>query len=286
METQVILAYFVSARGIDNFWVPLLVAVLAGIILAVVDRNNTVRVHEDKSERELSTKQVREIIRDEISRLAAASSLSNSPVSKSHNKNDEDIVWLLFGGLVFLATFYARYQSLVLDYSVMAATSLAGFWLSAIIFTIVSGTLSGKGWALFIVSVCILSVLALPILYQALNPLYAPDGISSLQQIATESGLFGLFQKYGAEGFIFLLFQVTGFIVLYGAWLYILFTLVFMSSSALVIVESKGRPLWLWLSVKTSVFSYPIKGTVIVFALYVISFILISGLAYEWWRPG
>ncbi|WP_229652001.1 hypothetical protein, partial [Vibrio parahaemolyticus] len=70
-----------------------------------------------------------------------------------------------------------------------------------------------------------------------------------------------------------------------GSWLFILLSLVYMASSTLVVAGFNGRVVWLWLSLKTTKFAQPIKGTIIVSILYLLSFVLISGLAYEWWRP-
>ncbi|BBA33288.1 putative uncharacterized protein [Methylocaldum marinum] len=63
----------------------------------------------------------------------------------------------------------------------MAATSIFGFWFAGVVFSIMSGTLSGRGWAVYAATVLILTILALPMLYLGMTPIYAPVGIENLQ---------------------------------------------------------------------------------------------------------
>lgn len=283
---QEILVFFTSTRGVDVFWSPLSVAILGGLVLAIILRSGSKSEKSDSDRKGLSLTEVRDLIKSELgSRPRPPRPASSRNDKSTQNNNDEGVIWLLVIGLLFLAVGYARYQNHVLDYSVIAATSLFGFWVATVIFSLLKGTISGSGWTIYTVVVALLSLLALPILYLSLNPIHSPDGISNLQQVATDEGLMGLIRNYGAEGLIFLTFQVMGFIVLYGSWLYILFTLIYMASSSLVVTGVKGRPFWFWLTIRTSKFAKPIKSTIIVVILYVLSFILISGLVYEWWRP-
>jgi hypothetical protein len=281
---QELLIFFASARGVDVFWSPLSVAIIAGVILAIILKSgNTPKERSNKS-KGLTLTEVKTLVQSELDKRPIQRPATPRAAS-SQQTTDDSFIWVFVIGLVFLAVGYARFQNQVLDYSVIAATSLFGFWVATVVFSLIKGTISGKGWVTYIVVVCIFSLLALPILYLSLNPMYSPDGITNLQQVATESGLFGIFKNYGAEGFLFLTFQVMGFVVLYGSWLFILLSLVYIASSTLVVSGSQGRPLWFWLSFKTTMFAKPIKGTIIVSILYFLAFILISGLAYEWWRP-
>ena len=284
---QEILVFFTSTRGVDVFWSPLSVAILGGLVLAIILRIGSKSEKSDSNKKGLSLTEVRDLIQSELESRPRPPRPTSSRNNKStqNNNDDEGVIWLLVVGLLFLAVGYARYQNYVLDYSVIAATSLFGFWVATVIFSLLKGTISGSGWAIYTVVVALLSLLALPILYLSLNPIYSPDGISNLQQVTTDEGLMGLIRNYGAEGLTFLAFQVMGFIVLYGSWLYILLTLIYMASSSLVVTGVKCRPVWFWLTIRTSKFAKPIKSAIIVVILYVLSFILISGLVYEWWRP-
>lgn len=281
---QELLIFFSSARGVDVFWSPLSVAILAGLILAIVLKSDSSKEKNSKGSKGLTLSEVKILVQSELDKRSKPqpATIRTTRVSQS---TDNSFIWVVVMGLVFLSVGYAKYQNQVLDYSVIAATSIFGFWATTVIFSLLKGTISGKGWATYIVVVFILSLLALPILYLSLEPMYSPDGIINLQQVATESGLVGLIKSYGAEGIIFLTFQVMGFFVLYGSWLFILLSLVYMASSTLVVAGFNGRVIWLWLALKTTKFAKPIKGTIIVSILYLLSFVLISGLAYEWWRP-
>lgn len=282
---QELIAFFASARGVDVFWSPLSVTVLGGVLLAIMLRGGSAEKERPKTGKGLTLTEVKELIQSELDRRPnQLSAPANRPAS-TRQSGDDGFVWIFSIGLIFLSVGYARFQDQVLDYSVIAATSLFGFWLATVVFSLLKGTISGRGWAIYTIAVCVLSLSALPILYLSLNPIHSPDGITNLKQVATESGFIGLLKTYGAEGISFLLFQVMGFIVLYGSWLFILLSLVYMASSTLVVSGAQGRSLWFWLSLRTSKFGKPIKGTIVVSILYIASFVLISGLAYEWWRP-
>ncbi len=282
---QELIALFASARGVNVFWSPLSVTVLGGIMLATILKSGSTKKERPKKSKGLTLTEVKELIQSELDkRPKQQPSPVNRPASTTQS-GDDSFIWVFVIGLIFLSVGYARFQDQVLDYSVIAATSLFGFWLATVVFSLFKGTISGSGWATYTIAVCVLSLSALPILYLSLNPIHSPDGITNLQQVATESGLIGLLKNYGAEGISFLLFQVMGFIVLYGSWLFILLSLVYMASSTLVVSGAQGRPLWFWLSLRTAKFGKPIKGTIVVSILYLASFVLISGLAYEWWRP-
>lgn len=285
---QEVIVFFSSARGVDVFWSPLSVAILGGLILAIILRNENKPDKGKADDKGLSLTEVRGLITSELDRRPSKVPKTQSSLPPRNNNsiqsNNEGVFGLLVVALLFLAVGYARYQNLVLDYSVIAATSLFGFWVATVLFSLVKGTISGWGWVIYTVAVALLSLLALPILYLSLNPIHSPEGISNLQQVANDEGLIGLITNFGAEGVSFLIFQVMGFIVLYGSWLYILLTLVYMGSSSLVVTGSRGRVVWFWLTLKTSKFAKPVQSTVIVIILYALSFVLISGLVYEWWR--
>lgn len=285
MEYLALMQFFISARGVDVFWSPLAITVIGGVIVALILKNDGSNAPHNGG---LSLSDIRVLIEAELAKRKNANQLAAfQKVRQNQRKNSNDEGSVLGGvvALLFLAVFYARNQAAVLDYSVMTATAIFGFWFAGIVFSMMSGTLSGRGWAVYSMTVLILTILAMPILYLGMSPLYAPSGIDNLQQVAVTLGLAGLVKSYGAEGVVFLVFQVLGFLVLYGSWLVILLSLVFLSSSSLVATDASGRVFWIWLSAKTAKFGNPVKATVAVVALYAISFIMISGLAYEWWRP-
>ncbi len=290
-----LLVFFTSPRGVDVFWSPLVITILGGVILALIlnssDKPKKAKKEKknkySKNDKGLSIKEVQRLIKKEIDKRLILQSQQYQPLPPRNSvssTNDEQIIWIIGFFLLALTIGYAKYQSQVLDYSVIGATSLLGFWMGTIIFSIIKGTISGKGWIIYTTTICILSLLALPLLYMSYNPIYSPEGISNLQQIANDTGFLGLFTNYGANGLLFLILQVVGFTLLYGSWLYILLTLIFMTTSTLVVTNVRAKALWLWLSIRTSKFGKPIKGTIVVVVMYVLSFLFISGFVYEWLR--
>ncbi|WP_143518110.1 hypothetical protein [Pseudomonas sp. PIC25] len=285
MEYLALAQFFTSARGVDVFWSPLAITVIGGLIVTLILKKDGSQNTSNRGG--LSLSDIRTLIEAELAKHRYANqpvARQQTPRPKRRNGEDEGVVGGCFIALIFLSVFYARNQAAVLDYSVMAATSLFGFWFAGIVFSIISGTLSGRGWAIYATSVLVLTISALPMLYLGMTPLFAPTGIENLQQVSVTLGLAGFIKSYGAEGVAFLFSQVLGFLVLYGAWLVVLLSLVFLSASSFVATGVSGRKLWIWLSAKTAKFGNPIKATAIVLSLYAISFVMISGIAYEWWR--
>lgn len=277
--------FFTSTRGVDVFWSPLLVTVIGGIILAIILRSDRApQKKRNKKNNGLTLGEVRELIRSELDQRPKQQTTPRQRPS-NFQSDDNSLIVLISIGLIFLSIGYARFQEQVLDYSVIVATSLFGFWITTVIFALLKGTISGISWTIYTVSVCFFSLLALPILYLSLNPIYSPTGITNITEVATKLEFFDFVRTYGSEGFSFLLFQVLGFIVLYFSWLFILLTLIYMASSTLVVSGAKGRSFWFWLSLRTSRFAKPIRSTVVISILYVLAFLLISGVVYEWLRP-
>lgn len=283
---------FFSSKVVDDIWLPLLVSTFSGVLVSLLVKSNETQVSvrvdqraDHRRHRGLTLTDVRQLIQEEIIKVGQPSpgrQPSRTQAGNSTNGDDGPIAMLC--GLILLAGVYAQYQQVILYYSVIAAISLFGFWIASVTVSVLGGILVGRDWIVYATSVCILTMLALPILYLSTHPIYAPAGITTLQSVTDESGLIGLVNKFGAEGLSFIVFQVVGFLIMYGAWVLILLTLMFMSASALVAMGSRGRRFWLWLSIKTSKFGNPIGMTLFSFALYVVAFLFISGIANEWVR--
>lgn len=275
-----------TEKSATVFWFPLLVNVLGGGFVAWLVKSRDQGTSSRPQSTGLTLEEVRRLIREEIDRIKGREPSPRPSGSGGSASRKDDDGWpvILAVGLMFLAIFYAKHQQIILDYSVFAATSLFGFFVASVLVSVLGGTLVGSAWIRYTLSVCVVSILAFPLLYLSIHPLYAPPGVENVQQLVGPIGMKGLTGLLlgGGEELIFLMLQVVGFIVLYGAWLMLLLSLVFMSSSALVAMGSKGRPLWLWFSIKTSRFGHPNTMTVLVTVLYIVSFLLISGLVNQW----
>jgi hypothetical protein len=146
---QELIAFFASARGVDVFWSPLSVTVLGGIILATILNSGSTEKERSKKSKGLTLTEVKELIQSELDkRPKQQSSPVNRPAGTTHS-GDDSFIWVFVVGLIFLSVGYARFQDQVLDYSVIAATSLFGFWLATIVFSLFKGTISGGGWATY-----------------------------------------------------------------------------------------------------------------------------------------
>ena len=286
---------FFSSKVVDDIWLPFLVSTISGVFVSLLVKSNDVQAsvrgdqrenHHNGGQKGLTLGDVRQLIEAEIAKVRQSSPGRQPSVSQTSNStNGNDGLVAMVCGLILLAGVYAQYQQVILYYSVIAAISLFGFWIASVSVSVLGGVLAGRDWIVYATSVCVLSMLALPILYLSTHPIYAPAGITTLQNVMDDGeGLIGLVKEFGAEGLLFLVFQVLGFLIMYGAWISILLTLIFMSASALVAMGSRGRGFWLWLSIKTSKFGNPIGMTLLSFALYVIAFLFISGIANEWVR--
>lgn len=271
---------FGSSKVMEIFWLPLSVNIIAGILLAWLLRGK-----DDASRRHsgLTLNTVHQYISHEFARTDVNVHVNHHQHQTASTLQKEDPTFaIILLGLAVLTVGYVKYQDTILYYSVMAATSLFGFWLANIMFSYFSGTLQGRGWLYYLISVCVLSFLALPILYLAKQPLYVPEGIQHLQQAVNEAGMVGIISG-GTESTAFVLFQVLGFVLLYGAWIFMLLVMAFMASSSLVTIEARGRSVWLWIAQRTVRFAHPLGGLAFISVLYAIAFIGISGLGVQWW---
>ncbi|WAG10425.1 hypothetical protein NRZ32_14905 [Aeromonas dhakensis] len=104
-----------------------------------------------------------------------------------------------------------------------------------------------------------------------------------MSSIVIDGGIAGMFKIFGLKGVSFLIFQTLGFLTMAMAMLLQALSLTFYTSVIQLAVSYSQMPLISFLAQATSRFRRPNKIIFFSIVLYLFSFILISGVGYEWW---
>ncbi|WP_219601857.1 hypothetical protein, partial [Vibrio parahaemolyticus] len=92
-----------------------------------------------------------------------------------------------------------------------------------------------------------------------------------------------LIKEFGVTGLCFLVFQALGFISLIMAMFFQLLSLVFYTSVIHLAVSDVPNPIVSVVAKITSKFKNPNKTTIVSVVFYILSFLLISGVGFDWW---
>ncbi len=268
-----------SELWLAAFWGPLAV----GLILFLL-----AKVFSDKSEEKVVTfKHVREVVVKHVVEVKESKrTLRPAPKEQSNRSGNgrEDPTPALIGiGLLFLSFFYATHQIEVIAVVSGFSTFVLSFVLFTVFFGISKNISHDRSWTQYLYTTLFLTLLGYPLMYIALNPIYAPLEVSNMSSTAIDGGLAGMFNKFGLKGVGFLMFQALGFLTLAMAMLSQALSLAFYTSVIQLAVSSNQRPIINIVAQVTSRFRSPNKMIAFSIILYLFSFILISGVGYEWW---
>lgn len=275
-----IIEFLGSEPSIGAFWGPLAASIIVFILNYLLFRQNDNK----KSEKILTFRIVREEYKKHIIEIRHQKQLPQPIQSQAPARSSNDDVPVVIGaGVLLLSFFYIKYQTEI----ILAILSVSTFLLTYLIFSVVfayrNSIIHGNDWKIYFTVTFGLIACAFPLMYLALHPLYSPERIDSMSLLVNNGGVTALFKSYGIAGFGFLMFQALGFLSLALAQLLQFLSLTFYMSITQIVVSDQKRPLLELVARATKRFSQPylIIGTSIV--LYVVSTILISGIAYEWW---
>ena len=267
-----------SELWLAAFWGPLAV----GLILFLISKMFSGK----KEEKIVTFKHVREVVVKHVVEVKESKNASR-PASQSSNgarNGGDDPAPILIGvGVLLLSFFYAKYQIEVIAVLLGFSTFLLSFVLFTVFFGISNNIVHDRSWARYLYTTLFLAFLGYPLMYIALNPIYAPPEVSSMSSIVIDGGIAGMFKKYGLKGVGFLMFQVLGFLTMAMAMLLQALSLTFYTSAIQLAVGSRQMPIISFVAQVTSRFRSPNKIIIFSVVLYLFSFILISGIGYEWW---
>jgi len=264
-----------SELWLSAFWGPLAV----GLILFLLGK-----VFSGKREEKIVTfKYVREVVLKLVIEVPENKRTSRSaPQTRSNGKEDPTPA-LLGIGLLFLSFFYAKHQIEVIAVVIGFSTFILSLVLFTIFFGISKNIVHDHSWSRYLYTTLFLAFLGYPLMYVALNPIYMPPEVSSMRNIVIDGGFVGMFKSFGLKGVIFLMFQALGFLTLAMAMLLQTLSLAFYTSVIRLAVSSRRRPIINFVAKATLRFRSPNKIITFSIVLYIFSFILISGVGYDWW---
>jgi hypothetical protein len=195
--------------------------------------------------------------------------------------NDDSVVMLLPVGLLFLSFFYAKYQI----ECIAVISGFSTFILSFILFTAFFGVRRNikhdRGWRIYLIVSCCLALLGYLLMYVAVNPFYAPLEVINMRGTVAIEGVVGMVKSFGTKGILFFMFQTLGFATLALAMFIQVLSLTFYICVIQIAVSNSPRPIISFIARLTSKFESPIAMVCLSIFLYLMSFVLISGVGFE-----
>jgi len=268
-----------SELWLAAFWGPLAVGLILFLLSKAFSGKKEEKVVTFKHVREVVVKHVVEVKENKRAARAASQTRGNS----SRNGGEDPAPALIGFGLLFLSFFYAKYQIEVTAVLLGFSTFILSFVLFTVFFGISKSIAHDHSWTRYLYTTSFLALLGYPLMYIALNPIYAPTEVSSMSSTVIDGGLAGMFKKFGLKGVGFLMFQALGFLTLAMAMLLQVLSLAFYTSVIQLAVSPEPRPIISFVAQVTSKFRSPNKMIAFSIILYLFSFILISGIGHEWW---
>lgn len=268
-----------SELWITAIWGPLVVGLILFLLSKIFPGKNQEKCVTFKYVREVVVKHIIEVKESKRAERQRPQSRSNG----SRNGTDDPTLLIIGIGLLFLSLFYAKHQAEVVAVVLGFSTFILSFILFTIFFGISKNIVHDRSWTRYLFATSFLALLGYPLMYVALNPIYAPLEVSSMSDTVINGGLAGMLHKFGLKGVGFLMLQALGFVTLSMAMLLQTLSLTFYASAIQLAVSEGPRPVFNFLAQVTSQFKSPNAAIVFSVILYTLSFILISGLGYEWW---
>jgi len=269
-----------SGLWLTAFWGPLIV----GLILFLL---NMFFSREKNSKKEVTFKYVREVVVKhvvEIKESKRSNLESHSEPKRSSTNNTDDPTPIIFGtGLIFLSFFYAKYQTEVIAVTVGFSTFILSFVLFTVLFSLNNNIAHDRNWKIYLYTTSLLGLLGYPLMYLALNPIYAPIEVRNMSSAIVDGGLKSIINIYGFKGLGFLILQTLGFVALTLAMLMQALSLTFHTAAIQLAITEIPRPIISFVARVTIRFKNPYQIMACSIFLYLASFVLISGAGYEWW---
>lgn len=258
------------------FWGPLAV----GVIIFALGKIFSGK----KEEKTVTLKYIQEVVIKHVVEIKENNKASlPKPEAEKGGTNDDPTPALVLVALLFLSFFYAKYQVEVIAVISGISTFILSFVLFTAFFGINNNIRHDQKWSRYLLTTSFLALLGYPMMYIAINPIYAPIEVSNMSNYIAKDGIVGMFETFGLNGVTFIALQALGFITLALAMLIQALSLTFYTSAIKLAVTEEPGSITRAIVQLTSKFSQPYKTIAISTFFYAISFMLISGLGYEWW---
>jgi len=262
------------------FWGPLVVGLILFFLNMLFSRNKN-------SNQEVTFKHVREVVVKhvvEINGINSSEPEHNPRPSRSASNNNEDPTPVIFGGgLLLLSIFYAKYQTEVIAVEIGFTTFILTFVLFTVLFSLRNNISHDPNWKAYLYTTFLLGFMGYPLMYLALNPIYAPIEVRNMSSVIADGGLKNIVNLYGLKGMGFILLQTLGFVTLAFAMLLQVLSLVFYTAAIQLAISDVPRPIVSFIARATYRFKSPYLIMSFSLIFYLLSFFLISGVGFEWW---
>lgn len=261
------------------FWGPLAVGIILFLVSKLFSKNAPNKTVTLRYVQEVVVKHVIEI----KERKGVSKASSPRRPSERKNKSDDSAPIVIGVGLLLLSFFYAKYQIEFIAAVMGFSTFILSFIMFTVFFGISKNIVHDLDWKRYLYTTFLLALLGYPMMYIALNPFYAPIEVSNMNSAINNDGIVGMFKEFGIKGVGFLMFQSLGFITLTMAMLLQTLSLTFYTAITQLAITEIKRPVVSFIAQLTTRFQSPYRVMVISVVLYISSFILISGIGYDWW---
>lgn len=265
-----------SELWLAAFWGPLAVGIILFILGKVFSGKNKEKIVTFRYVQEVVIKHVLEVKESKKASRPAPQSRSNG------NKGDDPTPALILVGLLFLSFFYAKYQIEFVAVISGFSTLILSFVLFTVFFGINKNIAHDQEWIRYLFTTSFLALLGYPLMFIAINPIHSPLEVSNMSNAIMGDSIAGMLKAFGFKGIGFIIYQALGFMTLALAMLLQVLSLTFYTSVIQLAVSESPRPVVDFVAKVTSRFKNPNRTTIFSIVLYIISFILISGIGYEW----
>lgn len=171
-----------SHTALASFWLPLLAAIIAGIVLLVLQQLLTTQHNHNSVPK--SFKEVRKHIHN-IVYVDKSNHASNIKLSTNNQKDGPAAVGAI---LIIAAFFYSQHETLVLNIMTGLTVFVSTFWLFTLAHAYYQNIIYGKGWLGFLLSSLLFIGMSFHIIYLVQHPIFTPN-IDKAHMAAMAEGL-------------------------------------------------------------------------------------------------
>jgi hypothetical protein len=204
---------------------------------------------------------------------------ANNGYSSKRN-NQDDVLPFIYVAIVLLCGLYIYWRYEVLIALTSISFFLISFFSSASLYAYIKDQIGGNDWIIYLSAILFVSFFSFILILSALQPEYAPDGFSSIQQIFRDHGVKGLIKLLTLESIPWLVSHVIGVFFLVYMQFRMASSLVHYTSIVRIGSTGKIDGLAFQMAKLTKKYRSPYKNIFILIFLSVISYYFINGYAY------
>ena len=247
---------------IENVWLPILVAVIAGTILIFINAIlGTPKNGRDDKKTPQSLRQSRETVENIVYVKTVNKVVKNSP-----QKNNKDSFQAFAGALLFAGAWYSQNEMIVLNTLTAITSFLIALWLFTLIHAYLNKVIHGRGWLLFLLSSFICTGGAYVSISMLANPIFVPEP-EQLEGLLLADLIADVYKVMGA------ILTLSGLVAMF-------LTMVHYIVHINVVSYENPRHVTRWVLRKTYFFANPLRMGFIIFGLLILACVFTSGYVH------